>query len=120
MELAMKYYPTASVYGCAVFIDMINPTMRHILQYRPYILMNMVHMWQSCYPLRYQTVNVFNAPAILDVIVNIVRSFMTEKIKNRFHVYSHTLKCFENIPANILPVEYGGTDGTCQELAGNY
>ena len=46
---------------------------------------------------------------------------MTEKLKSRFHVYSHRTmqNCFKDIPANILPVEYGGTDGTIKELTGN-
>ncbi|XP_071627547.1 retinol-binding protein pinta-like [Temnothorax longispinosus] len=115
-EVAMKYYPAASVYGCASFIDVVNPTIRHILQLRPYILMNLIHTWQSCYPMRYQTINLFNAPAFFDVIVGILKSFMTEKIKNRFNVYSHTPDRFKDIPAEILPVEYGGNDGTIQEL----
>ncbi|XP_024873771.1 retinol-binding protein pinta-like [Temnothorax curvispinosus] len=115
-EVAMKYYPAASVYGFASFIDMVNPTVRHILQLRPYILMNLIHAWQSCYPIRIQKINIFNVPAFFNVIVEILKSFMTEKIKNRFNVYSHTTDCFKDIPAEILPVEYGGTDGTIQEL----
>jgi len=116
----MKYYPAASIYGCSLFIDMINPTLRQIIQYRPYILMNLVHLWQSCYPLRYHTINLFNTPAFFDVIVRLLKSFMTKKIKNRFHVYSYTHTCFKDIPAEILPVEYGGNNETCQKLTGNY
>ncbi|XP_077266812.1 retinol-binding protein pinta-like [Temnothorax americanus] len=116
IEVAMKYYPAASVYGCALLIDVANPTMRHIFQFRPYILMNIVHTWQSCYPMRYQKIKIFNAPTFFDVIANILKSFMTEKINNRFQIYSHTLDCFEDIPAEILPVEYGGTGDTMQEL----
>ncbi|XP_011704762.1 PREDICTED: alpha-tocopherol transfer protein-like [Wasmannia auropunctata] len=46
-----------------------------------------------------------------------MKSFMTEKMKNRFYVYSHmSQSCFKDVPADILPIEYGGTDGTIQEL----
>ncbi|XP_011704761.1 PREDICTED: alpha-tocopherol transfer protein-like [Wasmannia auropunctata] len=116
IEMAMKYYPAASVYGCAMFFDVINPTIRHIFQFRPYVIMNMVHAWQSCYPMRYQTITVFNVPTFFDIVIRIMKSFMTEKMKNRFYVYSHRPQCFKDIPANILPVEYGGTDGTMKEL----
>lgn len=117
IELAMKNNVTASVYGCAMFYDVINPTLRHIFQFRPYILMNMIHTWQSCYPIRIRSMNMINAPAFVDVTVKIIKSFMTEKMKSRFHIYSHmSLSCFKDIPANILPIEYGGTDGTIQEL----
>lgn len=117
--MGMKYYPAASVYGCALFIDVANPTARHIIKFRPDILMNFVHMWQSCYPMRYQKINLFNAPAVFDVIVRVLKSVMTEKIKNRFHVYSYTLDCFKDILVENLPVEYGGIEYTCQELTGH-
>ncbi|XP_011164674.1 retinol-binding protein pinta [Solenopsis invicta] len=117
-EAAIKYYPAASIYGCAVYVDVINLTMRHVLQFSsPFVLRNLIHTFQKCYPIRYQKIVIFNALAIFDIVMRIIKSFMTEKIKNRFYVYSHQ-HCFEDIPANILPVEYGGTDGTLQELTG--
>jgi len=121
-EVATKNYTAVSVYGSSVFIDVANPTMRHAVQMRPQIIMNIVHAWQSCYPLRVQSINIINAPEYVDIVLRIFRSFMTEKMKSRLHVYSQKMmqNCFKNIPANILPFEYGGTDGTLQELTGNY
>ncbi|XP_018394572.1 PREDICTED: alpha-tocopherol transfer protein-like [Cyphomyrmex costatus] len=117
-EVAVKYYPAVSVYGYTIFVDMSNPTFGHIAQFRPNILMNCIHSWQSCFPTRVRSINIINVPVILDVIVKIAKSFMTEKLKNRFHVYSHKTmqNCFKDIPTSILPVEYGGTDGTIKEL----
>ncbi|XP_018374443.1 PREDICTED: alpha-tocopherol transfer protein-like [Trachymyrmex cornetzi] len=117
-EVAVKCYPAASVYGYTIFIDVSNPTLQHITQLRPYVLMNFVHAWQNCYPARVQSINIFNAPVFFDVVVKIFKSFMTEKLKSRFHVYSRRTmqNCFKDIPANILPVEYGGTDGTIKDL----
>ncbi|XP_036143140.1 retinol-binding protein pinta isoform X2 [Monomorium pharaonis] len=85
MEAAIQHYPLSSVYGCSMLIDTSNPTIRHIIQFKPYDIMNAVELWQNCYP-------------------------------SRFHVYSDAGNCFEDIPTNILPIEYGGTDGTLQEL----
>ncbi|XP_012522427.1 retinol-binding protein pinta isoform X2 [Monomorium pharaonis] len=116
IEAAIKYYPAASVYGYVVFIDVANPTMGHIFQFQPYVLTNLIHAWQRCYPMRYQKIVIFNAPTIFDIVVKILKSFMTEKMKSRFYIYTNALHCFEDIPANILPVEYGGTDVTLQEL----
>ncbi|XP_071573242.1 retinol-binding protein pinta-like [Temnothorax nylanderi] len=116
-DTAVKHYPAASIYGYRVFIDMSNTTLRHIAQYRPYVLKNSVHAWQN-YPMRVQSINILNASILLDITVRIFKSFMTEKMRNRLHVYSDsTMKnCFDDVPTNILPVEYGGTDGTIQEL----
>ncbi|XP_071573224.1 alpha-tocopherol transfer protein-like isoform X1 [Temnothorax nylanderi] len=118
METAIQYYPPASIYGYTMFIDVTNTTVRHVAQFRPYTIMNMIHSWQNCYPMRIQLINIFNAPLLFDITVRIFKTFMTDKLKNRFHVYSNgtTQNCFKDIPANILPVEYGGTDGTIQEL----
>lgn len=79
-------------------------------------------MWQSSYPIRMQSINIINAAEYVDIVLRIFKSFMIEKMKNRLHVYSQkaTQNSFKDIPVNTLPVEYGGTGGTLQELAGNY
>ncbi|XP_011705811.1 PREDICTED: alpha-tocopherol transfer protein-like, partial [Wasmannia auropunctata] len=116
-ELTMKNNAIASVYGLVVFFDLINPTMRHIAQFSPQMIMNIVHAWQSCYPVRMQSINFINVPTIIDGFIRIMKSFMTKKMKNRFHVYSHmSQSCFKDVPADILPIEYGGTYDTIQEL----
>ncbi|XP_036143124.1 retinol-binding protein pinta isoform X1 [Monomorium pharaonis] len=116
MEAAIQHYPLSSVYGCSMLIDTSNPTIRHIIQFKPYDIMNAVELWQNCYPVRYQRIVFFNTPVICSVLMRIFKSFMSNKLKSRFHVYSDAGNCFEDIPTNILPIEYGGTDGTLQEL----
>ncbi|KYN05826.1 Alpha-tocopherol transfer protein-like protein [Cyphomyrmex costatus] len=115
MDIAMKYYPVGSVYGYMIFSDVSNITLGHITQLRPYVIMNYVRAMQNCYPGRIQSMTIFNAPVIFDIVTRIFKTFMTQKLKSRFNVYS-SQNCFKDIPANILPVEYGGTDGTIQEL----
>ncbi|XP_036143224.1 retinol-binding protein pinta-like [Monomorium pharaonis] len=116
MEAAVKHYPTTSLYGCLLFIDLTNVTTRQMFHLKPYDIMNYVQLWQNCYPMRFQKIVFFNTPIIFDIVVRIFKSFMTKKMKSRFYIYSNALHCFEDIPANILPVEYGGTAGTFQEL----
>jgi len=123
-ELAMKnraIAASASVYGCTMINDVINPTIYQFFQIGPSTLKKVAHVWQNCYPMRFQLIIVINAPKFLDISFKIFKSFMSEKIKKRINIYSHMMQsCFKDIPANILPVEYGGTDGTIQELIGNY
>ncbi|KYN05828.1 Alpha-tocopherol transfer protein-like protein [Cyphomyrmex costatus] len=118
-ELSMKNCAmrTSSVYGVTFIGDAINPTIHHIFQFGPSLVMKIVHAWQNCYPIRLQLINIINAPKLFDITFKIFKSFMSEKLKRRFHVYPHMRQtCFKDIPANILPVEYGGSDGTIQEL----
>ncbi|KAL0114326.1 hypothetical protein PUN28_011526 [Cardiocondyla obscurior] len=118
LEIAMKHYPAASVYGCSLFVDSSSATIRHIVQYRPNVLLNMANSWDS-FPFIFQTINIFNVPMFFKTTVKLLRSFMSEELKTRFHVYSSsetTQECFRDVPASILPVEYGGTDGTIRKL----
>jgi len=115
----MKYYPAGSVYGCAFYMDGSNSTAGHVFQFTPFVLNKIAHTWQRCYPVRFQKIVFFNIPAILDIVMSAFRFFLTEKLKSRLFVFSHQ-HCFEDIPADSLPVEYGGTGGTVQELTGNY
>ncbi|XP_071647236.1 retinol-binding protein pinta-like [Temnothorax longispinosus] len=117
LETAIKYYPAASIHGYTLFIDLDNISVRHIAQYTPYMLMDSVRLWQN-YPMRIQSINMYNAPPIFAHTAGMLKSFMTEKLKKRFNVHSDNTvhNCLKDIPANILPVECGGTDGTIQEL----
>ncbi|KAL0114324.1 hypothetical protein PUN28_011525 [Cardiocondyla obscurior] len=116
LETAVKYYPAASIYGYVMIVDLTGITIRHLVQYRPSLLMNAVQMWQN-YPIRILSINIFNVPAIFEATAMILRSFMSEKLRNRFHM-SSSMKPddFKDIPTDTLPVEYGGTGGTIQEL----
>ncbi|XP_011704763.1 PREDICTED: alpha-tocopherol transfer protein-like [Wasmannia auropunctata] len=117
LDLTMRNNATASIYGFALYVDMTNPTVRHISQISPLLIWNGIHALQSCFPIRMGSLNYCNTPPIVNGIIKIARACMTEKLKKRFHVYPHMLRsCFKDIPSDILPIEYGGTDGTIQEL----
>lgn len=120
----MKDRVAPSLYGLALFIDLDGVTARHLMQLRPHIVMNIVHSWQGCYPIRLRSINFINAPKYVHIGVAIFKSFMNEKMRQRLHVYSRDEtvmhKYFKDIPVNIRPIEYGGTNGTVQEMIGNY
>jgi len=114
-EVALKYYPAASIYGCVFLADMINPSVNLMLQVRPHLI-NWVQLCQNCYPMNYKKINIYNIPMIFAINFEIIKFFLTAKMKKRFDVSSNTLDCFKDIPSENLPVEYGGTGGTLQEL----
>lgn len=120
MDVITKDYVPTSLYGFAVFIDLDGITSRHLLQLHPRVVMNIIHSWQGCYPLRLQSINFVNAPKYADIGIAIFKAFMNEKLKQRLHVYTRDEtvmhKCFKDIPVNSRPLEYGGTDGTIQEI----
>ncbi|XP_072762205.1 retinol-binding protein pinta-like isoform X3 [Anoplolepis gracilipes] len=118
LDVAIKDHVSSSLYGCVIIIDMGYVTFRHLTQVRPRHLMNMTHSWQGCYPLRIKSINCINVLEIATPALMLGKYFLNNKLKQRVHFYTHktTPDCFANIPDDILPVEYGGTDGTIQEL----
>ncbi|XP_029163462.1 retinol-binding protein pinta-like [Nylanderia fulva] len=120
MDVMMKDHVVPSLYGLALFIDLDGITARHLAQLKPRAVMNIVHSWQSCYPIRLRSINFINAPKYVHLGVAIFKSFMNEKLKQRLHIYTRdeTMmhKCFKDISINIRPLEYGGTDCTVQEV----
>jgi len=118
-EVAIRDSIEISLYGIVVIADFEHTTWRHISQMKnPSIIMNAVHAWQGCYPIRIRLINLINMPEYAKLFVAIVRYFLSNKLKERMHIYSRNIahECFKDMPTNILPVEYGGSDGTIQEL----
>lgn len=123
MDVITKDYILPSLYGFVLFIDLDSVTVHHLKQLQPRVVMNIVHAWQGCYPMRLQSINFINAPIYVNIGIAIFKPFMNEKLKRRLHVYTRNnkmSKCFEDIPADIRPLEYGGIESTAQEIAGNY
>ncbi|XP_036143229.1 retinol-binding protein pinta isoform X1 [Monomorium pharaonis] len=118
LDLAMKNYISASIYGCSLFVDMTELTLSHIIQWQnPYTLMKLANFMQDCSHVRVQSINVINAPIFINIVINIFKSFLSNKMKSRIHVNSHMLlSCFTDVSTRILPIEYGGTGDTVQEL----
>nr|XP_012222899.1 PREDICTED: alpha-tocopherol transfer protein-like [Linepithema humile] len=118
MEVLTRNHVEGSIYGYVAYIDLDLVHMGHVTQMRPNILRNMIHTWQDCFPLEIQSVNFINTPEIVHVVLRILKHFMNENLKQRVHIYPKKKmhNYFNDISANILPVEYGGTDGTIVEL----
>lgn len=123
LDVATRDNETASIHGVTVIFDMDGVTLAHGLQMTPSIVRRLVHSWQSCYPLRIQSINFVNAPTYVNVVLNVFRCFMSKKMRSRLHVHSARIAggdthFFDTIPENILPKEYGGSGESIKSLAG--
>ncbi|XP_032675367.1 retinol-binding protein pinta-like [Odontomachus brunneus] len=117
-DLSSRDHVSGSLRGVFAIIDLDGVGLGHALQMRPNIIKNLVHSWQGCCPIRIQSINFVNTPAYVDVVLSIFKQFMNVKLKQRLSVYRRGVKnnCCKELPPEILPVEYGGTDGSLQEL----
>lgn len=116
LDLAVRDFEPATVYGVYAIFDMNNVTFAHAKQLPPSVIRNAVFAWQN-YHIRPQYLEFVNAPVYINVVLNVFKSFMTRKLKQRIHVH---FSGFDNlhkiVPKEMLPEEYGGSNGNLQTL----
>lgn len=61
-----------------------------------------------------------NVSPLVDTIINWVKPFIKEKIRNRIHVHSDLESLHKFVPKDILPEEYGGSAGKLQTFHGKW
>ncbi|XP_033341692.1 retinol-binding protein pinta [Megalopta genalis] len=117
LDLALSDHESTTVHGITAILDIGGITYEHALQLPPSMIRNLVHAWQGCYPVRIYSLDFINAPRFINVMLNVFRSFMNAKLKKRVHVHmKDRLKLHKTLPTDILPEEYGGSDGTLRDL----
>ncbi|XP_012287649.1 retinol-binding protein pinta isoform X2 [Orussus abietinus] len=117
LDVAARENVPLSLYGTSVILDMQNATLGHALQLTPGVIKRLVHSWQGCYPIRIHSMDFINGPAYLNVVLNIFKSFMNKKLRSRVCIrksFDDVLR--DKIPIECLPLEYGGTDGSIDDL----
>ncbi|KAK3926692.1 Alpha-tocopherol transfer protein [Frankliniella fusca] len=71
---------------------------------------------QRTYPARVTGIHVLFPPSFADRILNIIKSFLPEKLANRIHTHNTLESLLEHIPQDVLPKDYGGQERTSDEL----
>jgi CRAL/TRIO domain len=92
---------------------MSGVTLSHALAMTPTIIRRAVTMWES-YPIRMRNLEFVNAPFHVNVILDIFRSFMSKKMKDRITVRRGLPEFNSN---DRLPGELGGNGESYDVLA---
>uniref|UniRef100_A0A1B6MPV0 CRAL-TRIO domain-containing protein n=1 Tax=Graphocephala atropunctata TaxID=36148 RepID=A0A1B6MPV0_9HEMI len=117
LDLAIEQDESVSVYGVTAVFDLTGISLGHARILTPAMIKKAVHAWQDCYPVRTRSLDFINTPSYVNVVLNIFRAFMREKMKNRVHVHGFNQQSLhEVVPPSMLPAEYGGTNGKLQDL----
>ncbi|CRK94917.1 CLUMA_CG008408, isoform A, partial [Clunio marinus] len=105
-----------SVYGIRAIFDMQGIAFGHALQMTPMLIKRAVNSWDS-YPLRIQKLEFINANLGINVVLDIFRSFMSAKMKERVSVTrgKPNYKASDN-----LPKELGGNVDSYSILASHW
>ena len=68
--------------------------------------------------MKLKEVHIINVSPLVDTIINFVRPFLKEKIRQRIHFHSTIDTLYKSVPKSMLPSEYGGDAGSVKDLNG--
>ncbi|XP_028135098.2 retinol-binding protein pinta [Diabrotica virgifera virgifera] len=113
---ALFEFEMAHIYGAISIFDMNGVTAYHAKQLTPGIVKRSVTAWGN-YHTTSKNYDFINSPTYLNVILNIFKSFMSEKMKRCTRVHTKGIESLHQIvDKEILPEEYGGNDGKLEDL----
>ncbi|XP_018027681.1 alpha-tocopherol transfer protein-like isoform X5 [Hyalella azteca] len=108
---------SVTIKGIVLVNDSAGSTLAHMAAFTPTIAMKAAIFMQDGYPMRPKALHYINTPAAFDTVFNIFKSFMKEKMKKRIHIHGSDLSSLhKHIPPSLLPKEYGGTNGTVEDI----
>ena len=113
LDLLLCIDPSISIYGIVALFDMSHVTIHHALQINPSFVKKAVASIEN-YPCRPQLLEFMNAPIHVNIILNIFRSFMSSKMRERVNVHRCPKPVFTKVN---LPFDLGGSGPSYREIA---
>ncbi|XP_012253461.2 alpha-tocopherol transfer protein-like [Athalia rosae] len=104
------------VAGDVYILDASVATPTHFAKFTPAMVKKFLVCVQEAYPVKLKEVHVVNVSPLVDTIINFVKPFLKEKIRNRIFVHSTFDTLYEHVSKDILPTEYGGDAGPIQAI----
>ncbi|XP_023295375.2 alpha-tocopherol transfer protein-like [Lucilia cuprina] len=107
-----------AVVGGLVFImDFADVSAAHLFQASPGAMRKVSQYSEQAIPLRIKASHFIDTPSGFEPVFNLIKPIMPEKIQKRMFVHgSKREELFKIIPKEILPEEYGGLNGSLQNL----
>ncbi|XP_070155077.1 alpha-tocopherol transfer protein-like [Polyergus mexicanus] len=102
---------THGVAGDIYVFDASVATPSYFAKFTPTLVKKFLVCAQEAYPAKVKEVHVINISPLVDTILNFVKPFLKEKIRNRIYMHSNIESLYNYIPKEILPTEYGGDAG---------
>ncbi|KOB73495.1 Uncharacterized protein OBRU01_10660 [Operophtera brumata] len=115
LEILLLEDDNVTISGEDVIVDLNGLGLSMIWQWTPAFAKKTTSCSEKALSVRLKSLHLLNAPYGLGGALAIFKMFLGAKIRNR--IFSHSKDTLhDKIDKSILPEEYGGTDGTVQEL----
>jgi len=118
MTRALEGDVQAQVKGIVLLQDMEGLTASHAVLMTPTLAKTAMTVWMNAYPSRPKALHFINMPSIIEGLFKLFESFQKEKLRerNKVHPKGDLSGMIADLGKEILPEEYGGTNGTVEEL----
>lgn len=104
------------VAGDVYVFDASVATPGHFAKFTPAIVKKFLICVQEAYPVKLKEVHIINVSPLVDTIINFVRPFLKEKIRQRIYFHSSIETLYKHVPKTMLPKEYGGDVGNIEDI----
>jgi len=110
------YEEQVGVAGDVYILDATVATPTHFAKFTPALVKKFLVCVQEAYPVKLKEVHVINVSPLVDTIVNFVKPFLKEKIRERIFLHSSMDGLYKYVPKEMLPNEYGGQAGSIKDI----
>ncbi len=86
------------VAGDVYIFDASVATPAHFAKFTPAIVKKFLICVQEAYPVKLKEVHIINVSPLVDTIINFVRPFLKEKIRQRIHFHSTIDSLYKFVP----------------------
>jgi hypothetical protein len=107
--------------GDVPIFDMSGFSYRHLTKLSFSTLRCYMKFTQEAFPVRLKQIHLINVSPVLSKVLTILRPFMKTSVREmlNFHAPNSTT-LFEDIPQELLPLEYGGQAGSMTDIKRNF
>lgn len=108
------------VAGDIIIMDAAVATPAHFARFTPPLVKKFLICVQEAYPVKLKEIHIINVSPLVDTIVNFVKPFLKEKIRQRIHFHHDLDSLYKFVPKSVLPKEYGGDIGSIKDINGMF
>uniref|UniRef100_A0A6P7GG41 Alpha-tocopherol transfer protein-like n=1 Tax=Diabrotica virgifera virgifera TaxID=50390 RepID=A0A6P7GG41_DIAVI len=103
-----------------IIADLKHCQVAHCTKLSPSLIRRCYTVCQKAYTTSSSGIHIINAPRFFDQVIIMIKSILSPKLAKKIHLHKDYESVLDSIDKNILPIEYGGTEKSLDELEGRF